>query len=435
MELPFKARAYVYGLVLAAAVGLSYYARGVSFTSSLQIIAFALFIVLGFLAEIYATWIPVYGGEVSSSIAIYLAALFILGPSLAVVVVFLATLASELVLRWDYLRSSRSRFVHVVLFNVAQWVVTVAATGLIFALAHPGRLILTTVGEYPWAIAAFVCYAALNFASVTAIVVLTTRKKFLYALRTCVQDFGLQYLVLCVLALLLVVLYSLSIWHMLLAIIPLVLVHVSFRSYLRLQTETRKTFEKISQLLDERDHYTAVHSTAVAELAVEIGQEMGLSQGDIEKIDIAARIHDIGKIAVPDSILLKQGRLTPEEWAVMKRHPTISAELIEGLEIYAPVANAVRHEHERWNGSGYPDGLQGEAIPLISRIIAAADVYNALSTDRPYRKAFDHETTIEMIGKMRGEDLAPQVADALLRVIKERAQASETLPEKAPSTG
>lgn len=101
----------------------------------------------------------------------------------------------------------------------------------------------------------------------------------------------------------------------------------------------------------------------------------------------------------------------------MKRHPVISAELIEELEIYKPVSSAVRHEHERWNGSGYPKGLRGDQIPLIARIITAADIYNALSTDRPYRKAFSHEVAIRMIKGMKGVDLDPVVADALLRVL------------------
>jgi hypothetical protein len=442
VDLPFKTRAYIYGLILAAIAGLGYYARDFSFASTSQIIAFALFIVLGFLAEIYATWIPVYGGEVSSSITIYLAALFILGPSLAVVIVFLATLASEVVLRWEYLRASTGRFLHVVLFNVSQFVVTVAATGAIFLATGRSSLTLMRPDDYLWALASFAAYASVNLVLVTAMVTATEQKGFVYALKRYLRDFGLQYVVLCVLALLLGVLYSLSIWHMFLAIIPLALVHLSFRSYVRLQTETRKTFEKISQLLDERDHYTAVHSTAVAELAVEIGQALGLAEGDIEKIDIAARVHDIGKIAVPDSILLKHGRLTSEEWAVMKRHPVTSAELIEGLEIYAPVADAVLHEHERWNGSGYPDGLRGEGIPLLSRIIAAADVYNALSTDRPYRKAFDHETVLEMIEKMRGEELDPRVGAALLIVLRRRFAAlaasgiePEPEPEQAAPAG
>jgi len=121
---------------------------------------------------------------------------------------------------------------------------------------------------------------------------------------------------------------------------------------MKLQTEARKTFEKISELLDARDHYTAVHSTEVADLAVRIGQELGLSPGEVERLEVAAKVHDIGKVAVPDSILLKAGPLSDEEWRVMKTHPEISAELIEGLEIYSAVADAVRHEHERWTRSG-----------------------------------------------------------------------------------
>ena len=202
--------------------------------------------------------------------------------------------------------------------------------------------------------------------------------------------------------------------------------HISFRSYLKLQTEARRTFEKVSELLDARDHYTAVHSADVADLAGQIAQELGLSHGDLERIQIAAKVHDIGKVAIPDSILLKRGPLNDEEWAVMKTHPATSAELISGLEIYSGVADAVRHEHERWNGSGYPEGLVGEQIPMISRIIAAADIYDALITDLPYRPAFSLDETLHMIEEMRGKDLDPAVADALLRVV--RKATSETAP-------
>jgi HD-GYP domain-containing protein (c-di-GMP phosphodiesterase class II) len=169
-----------------------------------------------------------------------------------------------------------------------------------------------------------------------------------------------------------------------------------------------------------------VHSDEVAELAVEIGTEMGLGQREIEQIEIAARVHDIGKVAIPDDILLKPGKLDEAEWEKMKEHPVISAELISGIEIYSPIAKAVRHEHERWNGTGYPDGLKGETIPLIARIIAGADIYNALTTDRPYRKAFTMEETIRMIHKMAGGELDPAVAAALLRVI-------DRMPDPSPT--
>ncbi len=419
-----KARVYVGFLVVLAIAAIAFFARDLVRPSTPQLLALVFFLILGFLSEVYAIWIPAYGGEVSSSIAICMASLFILGPSLAVLMVLVMSLASELTMRWEHLRSAPRRFAYVLTFNVSQLVVTVGVTGFLFFKLGAAPVALTSGGDYLWAMLAFLCYAAVNVTLVTTVVTLTADKRFGHFLRTYVRDFSVQYLVLAVLALLLAVLYSLSVWHMFLAIVPLFLVHVSFRSYQRLRSEARNTFENISRLLDERDHYTAVHSSDVADLAVRIAEEMNLSQVEIEKVEIAARVHDIGKVAVPDAILLKPGPLTDEEWEVMKRHPLVSAQLIEGLEIYAPVADAVRHEHERWDGSGYPDGLRGEAIPMISRVIAAADIHNALSTDRPYRGAFSPKETVEMIRQMHGTDLDPDVADALLRVLAKRAEAS-----------
>jgi len=422
LNLPVRARVYVVLLGLLALALVAYFASGLAVPSASQLLAFFLFLFLGFLSEIYAVWIPAYGGEVSSSIAICMASLYILGPSLSVLLVVLMSLSSELMMRWEMLKRDRGRFGYVVAFNMSQLVVAVGVTGLLFSRFFGQSLGFIDASDYLWAMLAFLCYAGLNVGLVTTVVTLTAKKRFLYFLQTYARDFSVQYVVLAVLALLLAVLYMLSFWHMLLAIIPLFLVHLSFRSYQRLRTEARNTFEKISQILDERDHYTAVHSSAVAELAVQIAEEMKLSQGEIERVEVAARVHDIGKVAVPDAILLKPGPLTDEEWAVMKRHPVVSADLIEGLEIYEQVADAVRHEHERWDGTGYPDGLQGEDIPLVSRIIAAADIHNALSTDRPYRSAFGSGKTLEMIEEMGGSDIDPAVAEALLRVLATRAE-------------
>lgn len=435
MKLPTRTRAYVIIIGLLALGLIVFFARDFSVPSASQVLAFFLFLVLGFLSEIYAVWIPAYGCEVSSSIAICMASLFILGPSFAIIMVLAMSLLSELMMRWDHLRSAPGRFGYILAFNVSQLVATVGLTGLVFFRSGAEALTLSAGHDYLWATLAFLCYAAINVTLVTSVVSLTEGKRFLYGLKTYVRDFSLQYLVLSVLALLLAVLYSLSIWHMLLAIVPLFLVHLSFRSYQKLRTEARKTFENISRLLDERDHYTAVHSADVAELAVKVAEAMDLPQSLVEDIEIAARVHDIGKVAVPDSILLKPGPLTDDEWVTMRRHPIVSAELIEGLEIYAKVADAVRHEHERWDGSGYPDGLKGEQIPLVSRVIAAADIYNALCTDRPYRSAFSPEETVEMIRQMRGADIDPAVADALLQVIRESDDAPQLSDEPSPADG
>ena len=417
MRLPVRATSYIALLALLALLSLGFSIVNTSFSGIDEVVLFILFVILAILAEVYATRVPAYGWEISSSVAIYLAALFILGPYLAVITVLLASLLSEMLLRWSATRGERRVSAIAITFNVSQLVVTVSLAGLLLLSFDRLGLMLSSPFDYVLAIASFLIYMVLNIALVTGIVSLTENRPFLYSAWQSTRQFFVQYLVLCVSALLLTVLSTISVWHVLLALFPLSLVHVSFRGYVKLQTEARATFEQISRLLDARDHYTAIHSEQVAELAVRIAATMGLQRSEVEDVEIAARVHDIGKIAVPDAILLKPGSLTRDEWAIMKKHPVISAELIEGLEIYGGVVDAVRHEHERWDGSGYPDGLRGEEIPLISRIIAAADIHNALTTDRPYRNAFSAERTIEMIREMSGSDLDPDVADALLSVL------------------
>ena len=418
MDLPIKARLFVFLVLILCILALVYAGLTTTNLTNPQVALFGVFLVLGILSEAYATWIPFYGSEISSSIAIYLAGLFILGPSMGVFLVFISSLLSEILLRWDRKEEKgRLGVIILVAFNISQLVVSVALAGLVLKYSGHRTLSVQYPIDYAWAVLAFLAYSLANLSLVRGIVSLAGGGGFFYGLWKSLREFSVQYVVLCASALLLTVLYSISVWHVFLALVPLILVHVSFRSYLQLQTEARKTFERISRILDERDHYTAVHSTSVAELAVRIGQQIGLSESEIEKIDVAAKVHDIGKIAVPDAILLKPGPLDADEWAIMKKHPVISAELIQGLAIYSHVANAVRHEHEHWDGSGYPDGLKGDDIPLIARIITAADVYDALSTDRPYRKAFSHEESIKMIRDMRGKVLDPRVTDALERLL------------------
>ena len=421
MNLPIRARLFVVFLSILCVLALVYAGLTTVTLSNAQIALFGIFLILGILSEAYATWIPLYRSEISSGIAISLAGLFILGPASGIFLVFLSSLVSEILLRWRQKETGMWGAVVPITFNISQLVVSIATAGLVLTYSGYQTLSLQCPIDYAWAVFAFLAYSFSNLSLVRGIVSLAGGGGFFYGLWKSIREFFVQYIVLCASALLLSVLYSISLWHVFLGLVPLILVHVSFRSYLQLQTEARKTFERISRILDERDHYTAVHSTSVAKLAIKIAQQMDLSEREIEKIDIAAKVHDIGKIAVPDAILLKPGPLDDNEWIVMKKHPVISAELIEGLAIYSHVANAVRHEHEHWDGSGYPDGLKGDDIPLIARIITAADIYDALSTDRPYRKAFTIEKSIEMIKGMRGKELDPNVADALKRVLASEA--------------
>lgn len=140
-------------------------------------------------------------------------------------------------------------------------------------------------------------------------------------------------------------------------------------------------------MVEARDPYTAGHCERLAKYAGALGSALGLGDGDLDALRRGGYLHDVGKIAIPDSILLKKGRLTPQEYALMKRHPVIGADLCGKLQSLTEVRPIVRHHHERLDGSGYPDGLRGQEIPLMAQIIAVVDVFDALTTVRPYRGA------------------------------------------------
>ena len=143
----------------------------------------------------------------------------------------------------------------------------------------------------------------------------------------------------------------------------------------------------LASALGERDRYTGDHSESVVELAAGSARQLALGRERIGRLRTAALLHDIGKVGIPDEILHKPGPLSGREWEIMRQHPVIGERILRAIPGMGAVARVVRHEHERWDGGGYPDGLVGDAIPLEARIILACDAYHAMTSDRPYRKA------------------------------------------------
>ncbi len=168
--------------------------------------------------------------------------------------------------------------------------------------------------------------------------------------------------------------------------------------------------------LDLRDVETEGHSVRVQGLSVAIARELGCSEDDIEIIGLGALLHDIGKIGVSDRVLRKPGPLTDDEWEEIKRHPELGYRFLRKLTIASRVADIVRAHHERWDGRGYPLGLAGEAIPLGARIFAVADAFDAMTSDRPYRRALTRDAAIAEIARCSGTQFDPRVVEAFLRV-------------------
>ncbi len=424
-----KARLY---LVVVAVASVYVVAAGLpNLDFPRYLFALVLLSAASFFSQVYELEvIPHY--TISTQTALALAAIYIGGLELVVWVTILSSLPAELVLRWDKLKTDRTRFVELVLFNTAQMLISVAIAAHVFAAitALDTASVFGTgavlEGDYVAMIGAFLAYMLVNHSLVAGIISLSSEGRFLTVLRFGLRNLPLQFITMGVLAILISTLYDSAPHNLILVFVPLALVHYSVRSYLRLRRDSHQAFKRITDLLAHRDEYTGEHSDDVEELAAELASAFDLSDEKIEVVRVGAAIHDIGKIAIPDAILNKLGALEPEEFETMKTHTTIGADIVSNLDIYRDVVPIVRHEHEHWDGSGYPDGLVGESIPLEARIVAVADVYSALTTERAYRppKGLPLKYSLEEACAIL-RDMADRILDpTLVEVFIERVLAS-----------
>jgi putative nucleotidyltransferase with HDIG domain len=209
--------------------------------------------------------------------------------------------------------------------------------------------------------------------------------------------------------------------------VPLVLViYNGFRLFVSLQHETDHALVALADSIDKRDQYTYQHSMRVARLCGEIAEAMSLTPRDTELLVAAARVHDLGKIATDNRVLFKQSSLTADERDLIKAHPAEGGELAGRFSMFRQGRRFIRHHHERYDGKGYPDGIAGEDIPLGARIITVADSYDAMTSDRPYRKALPHEVALIELERGAGTQFDPAVVQAFLS--RERSHATERVP-------
>lgn len=184
-----------------------------------------------------------------------------------------------------------------------------------------------------------------------------------------------------------------------------------------LEEHSLGTLQALVAAVDAKDSYTASHSLSVTDYAVAIGKRLRLSAEQLADLERASLLHDIGKIGIPESILLKPSRLTAEEYEVIKRHSVSGAHIIESIPFLRSLVAIVRHHHEQWDGSGYPDGLAGPQIPLLARVLAVADAFDAMTSDRPYRPGMRLAAARQELLRYRGLQFDPAVVDALLEAV------------------
>lgn len=308
-----------------------------------------------------------------------------------------------------------------ILFNGAQLALSAGLAGLVFQRlgGEPGYI--DVVGDMVPIVVGALVYFLLNSSFIAIVAGLSQGISPLDIWISRVGSVVVNYLVLIPLAVLIAILYVRDgIPAVLLLVIPLALARFSFQQYTNMRNLYIQTIKAIVAAVDAKDSYTRGHSDRVREMSVAIARELKLPEGEQEVIEYMALLHDTGKIGVSEAILNKPGRLTEEEYQVIKDHPVIGARIVSEVDLFKKASTIVRHHHEWYNGEGYPDGLQGEEISLGARIIAVADAFDAMTSERPYRRARSVEEALAELKANVGKQFDPRVVEAFVRLMQRR---------------
>jgi HD-GYP domain-containing protein (c-di-GMP phosphodiesterase class II) len=256
----------------------------------------------------------------------------------------------------------------------------------------------------------------LNLATTSTVVALRTHQQIRTVVFGDARGISVNALALAPLAWLMAQMYAIGWWASLLFALPLYTTRVAYHRFVEMRDMFTQTIGALAEAVDKRDPYTSKHSHRVKQIAVDIGKEMRVSSQELEALEWGGLLHDVGKIGVPDNVLLKNDRLTRDERMTMNAHPVLGAQIIAPVTKLAPELPIIRHHHEWYNGSGYPDRLIGDEIPKLARILHVADAFEAMTAQRPYRMTpLTPEQALTELRKFAGIQFDPAVVDAFVR--------------------
>lgn len=375
-----------------------------------QVVVFA---VLSFLALLMPTRLP-EGADFSVAFIIDLVLITLYGTSMAIVVRFIVTLAANLVAS---LMGNRSSVLRACILT-GQAVLVVGIAGLVQSVVSNQTL-------------AFIASTVVYFLAVSAFFALEGISAPKYAFFTTwfsiMRTLYINFFVLSTLSYLLTyisrnVTLEWKLFSVLLFFVPVMLVSHAFKLALGIKQSYLNTVKTLVRAIEAKDPYTKGHSEHVAELTLALAREMRIDSRELQKLEYIALLHDAGKIGVPEDILNKPYSLSAEEFEEVKKHSALSAEIIRKIKFLSSKSDIVLHHHERYDGTGYPDGLRGEEIPLESRIIAVVDAYDAMTTDRPFRPAQKPQQALEEMARLSGTQFDPKIVELFHTVMRRRGE-------------
>ena len=421
--LPLRVQLFIYGVGAAAAALLLLWLRLWHGPTPLTPTSILLLVLLGGLT-IASAQFPLHlasGFNVNLVTAVMFAALLLFGPPTAMLLVGASyAIGLGLLGLRQYLTTGRFRRTwRNILFNTSQIVVSLAAGGLVYFSILPHQLPapqqrLENLWAVPLSVAVMFCVNTWLVALIAGLqhrrspleIWLSTRKREL------LHEAGLY-----LLGLVTARTAQSDPWIPLVMVLPAAIIYLSTKRYVQLIEQTIDAVEALADTVDQRDPYTFEHSKRVAEYSQRIARAMKLKGEEVEQIRLAARVHDLGKIGVPNHVLHKEGPLTDDEWEVMRDHPEMGYEILAKFPEYKHGRELVRSHHERYDGLGYPAGLTGRHLKLGAQIIAVADTLDAMTSDRPYRAGLPVTVALETLRSGKGSQFHPDVVETLERLM------------------
>ena len=365
-----------------------------------------LFIILIIIADSVQISLPRGGASIYASSPIDLAGIVLFGPAVMAVCEAVSTLVTEGIFQ--------RRPLIKVLFNIPLLVMTVGAAGLVYRSFGS----LTDTDSPLFLVPLFasgMVYYLFNTWSVSVIISLKSSKNPVHVWKQNYMWNFFHILAFLPVGAVIALLYKNSgVWTIALFIIPLFLARYSFQLYLDMRETHINTVAALTSAIDASDPFTHGHSYRVSKYAMRIAKELGMTSKELETLEYAALLHDIGKIAIQNDVLLKVGPLTDEEWASLRSHPDIGADIVEQLKFLKVAVEVIRCHHERPDGTGYPKGLKEDEIPMHAHILNVVDAFDAMTSDRPYRKSLPIERVLDELRRYRGTQFHAKVTDILL---------------------
>jgi putative nucleotidyltransferase with HDIG domain len=402
---------YVFFIFLA---GISVFIYILLIYRNISVLGVVVFGLLAFIADNLSASLP-QKGSVSVNTTIFITSLILFGPSTAVLVALISFFnIREFLKKLPYYKH---------FFNAGQFLISVGVASIIFEMTYNRDIEnffnLANIGYI--FLAAYIGFF-INTLLTAGAISISERKHFIN-----IWVYNFTWLIpftffLAVMAIFISFLYKLySPLTIILTSLPLIIAQYAYMLRVRERKALINSIFQIVRIIDAKDPYTAGHSVRVAEYTEKIGRKLGLNEYDVDLLKNLANLHDIGKVQIDLSVLNKKGKFNDSDWVEMKKHPRVGYEIVKEIIFLKKYASAVLYHHERADGSGYPEKIKGESIPLFARIISVADSYDAMTTDRPYRKALTKDEAIKELKRCAGNTFDEKITGAMIEIIKEES--------------